>query len=90
MTSQWEGELETAGARRETARACPARIAAAIVVLASLTVVNATPRIRGVSTTAPAPSRIEQPMPSACGSEAVARAQRELNRTPQPGAIALS
>ena len=89
MTSQWQLEIDDTEQPTETSRGFPARIAAAIAILAALTFVDATPQlILG-------PSAMEQPlaertMPSACGAEAVARAQREVLgiRPPSPAAIA--
>ena len=80
MTSQWQvrwqAHIDRAGRPAEASRGFPARIAAAIVMLAALTFVDATPQL--VLDSAAAPPRTERPMPSACGAEAVARAQREV------------
>ncbi len=89
MTSQWQLEIDDTEQPTKTSRGFPARIAAAIAILAALTFVDATPQlILG-------PSATEQPwaertMPSACGAEAVARAQREVLgiRPPSPAEIA--
>ena len=83
MTSQWQVEIDDAGQRAETPRGFPARIAAAIVIVAALMLVDASPQI------APDSEGTEQHRPSACGAEAVARAQRELPRR-APGLAAFS
>ncbi len=83
MTSQWQVEIDDAGQRAETPRGFPARIAAAIVIAAALMLVDASPQM------VPDSERTEQDRPSACGAEAVARAQRELDRR-VPGLAALS
>ncbi len=89
MTSQWQVEIDDAGQPAEAPRGFPARIAAAIVILAALTFVDATPQM------APGFESVEQPRtehvtPSACGAEAVARAQREVNRSRAPSPASLS
>lgn len=89
MTSQWQVELDDAGRQTETSRGLPARPAAALLVLVALTLVDATPRMALDAEFIEQP-RTEQPAPSACGAEAVARAQREVNRTRQPSPSALS
>ena len=83
MTSQWRVEIDNAGQRAQTPRGFPARIAAAIVIVAASVLVDASPQM------APDAERAEQQRPSACGAEAVARAQRELHRR-VPGLAALS
>ena len=89
MTSQWQVELDDAGRRTETSRGFPARIAAAIAILAAVTFADATPQI-GLRPEPAAQPRTERTMPSACGAEAVARAQREVLgiRPPSPAAYA--
>ena len=77
MTSQWQLEIDDTGRQAETSRGFPARIAAAIAILAALTFVDATPQMTLGSGTREQPNP-ERTMPSACGAEAVARAQREL------------
>ena len=72
MTSQWQVEIEDAGQVAQTSRGFPARVAAAIVIAAVLVLVDASPQIT------PEAERAEQDRPSACGADAVARAQREL------------
>ncbi len=89
MTSQWQVEFDDAGRQTETSRGFPARPAAAIVILVALTLVDATPRIALDAEFTEQP-RTEQGTPSACGAEAVARAQREVNRSRQPSPSALS
>jgi hypothetical protein len=89
MTSQWQLKIDDTEHPTETSHGFPARIAAAIAILAALTFVDATPQlILGPSPTEQ--PRSERTMPSACGAEAVARAQRELLgiRPPSPAAIA--
>ena len=83
MTSQWPVEIDDAEQQAETPHGFPARIAAAIVIVAALMLVDASPPM------APEAERTEQDRPSACGAEAVARAQRELDRR-VPGMAALS
>ncbi len=83
MTSQWQVEIDDAGQRAQTPRGFPARIAAAIVIVAALVLVDGSPQIAAES------ERAEQDRPSACGAEAVARAQREVDRR-VPGLAALS
>ena len=89
MTSQWQLEIDDTEHATETSRGFPARIAAAIAILAALTFVDATPQLILGPNAAEQP-RSERTMPSACGAEAVARAQRELLgiRPPTPAAIA--
>ncbi len=77
MTSQWQLTTDDTGQQAETSRGFPARIAAAIGILAALTFVDATPQMASRSEPAAQP-RTERPMPSACGAEAVARAQRKV------------
>jgi hypothetical protein len=89
MTSQWQVEFDDAGRQTGTSPGFPARLAAAIVMLVALTLVDATPRIALDAEFTEQP-RTEQPAPSACGAEAVARAQREVNRSRQPSPTALS
>ncbi len=87
MTSQWQVEIGDGWRPTETSRSFPARIAAAIVILAALTFMDATPQmVPGSESTEQA--RPERTMPSACGAEAVARAQREVLgiRPPSPTA----
>ena len=83
MASQWQFEINDTEQQTETPRGFPARIAAAIVILAALTLVDATPQMALRSEPAAQP-RTERTMPSACGAEAVARAQREVLRIPPP------
>ena len=83
MTSQWQVEIDDAGQPAETPRGFPARIAAAIVIVAALMLLDASPQM------APETERTEQDRPSACGAEAVARAHRELPRR-APGLAAFS
>ena len=87
MTSQWQVEIGDGWRPAETPRGFPARIAAAIVILAALTFVDATPQMARGSGPGEQP-RAERSMPSACGAEAVARAQREVLgiRPPSPTA----
>jgi hypothetical protein len=89
MTSQWQLEIDDAGQPTETSRGFPARIAAAIAILAALTLADATPQM-ALSSEPAAQPRTERTMPSACGAEAVARAQREVLgiRPPSPAALA--
>ena len=89
MTSQWQVEFDDAGRPTETSRGFPARIAAAIVILATLMFVDATPRM-ALDAESDKQSRTEQHTPSACGAEAVARAQREVNRPRPPSPTAFS
>ena len=83
MTSQWQVEIDDAGQRAETPRGFPERIAAAVVIVAALMLVDASPQI------APDSEGTVQHRPSACGAEAVARAQREFPRR-APGLAAFS
>jgi len=89
MTSQWQVELDDAGRQTETSRGLPARPAAALLILVALTFIDATPRMALDAEFIEQP-RTEQRAPSACGAEAVARAQREVNRGRQPSPSALS
>jgi hypothetical protein len=90
MTSQWQPEIDDAGQPTETSRGFPARIAAAIATLAALTFADATPPQMALGSEPAAQPRAERTMPSACGAEAVARAQREVLgiRPPSPAALA--
>ena len=88
MTSHWQAEFDE-GRQTETSRGFPARLAAAIVILATLTFVDAMPQMAPRSEQAE-PPRTERAMPSACGAEAVARAQREVLRLPPPSPTALT
>ena len=82
MTSQWQLEISGDEAQQtQVAYGFPARLAVGIVILATLTLVDATPQMTLHSEPAE-PARAERPMPSACGAEAVARAQREVLRLP--------
>lgn len=88
MSSRRQCEIDDAGTQTATSRGFPARIAAAIAILAALTLVNAAPQmaLRSEPTALPP---TERTMPSACGAEAVARAQREVPgvRAPSPAAL---
>lgn len=91
MPSHWQSEIDVdAGHETETSLGFPTRIAAAIAILTALTFVDATPRITLDSGLSEQP-RTEQSAPSACGAEAVARAQREVDprrpRPPRPTAL---
>ena len=88
MTSQGQFEIDDAGTQTATSRGFPARIAAAIAILATLTLVDATPQMALRSEPAAQPPT-ERTLPSACGAEAVARAQREVLgvRAPSPAAL---
>ena len=70
MVSQWPVEIDDGGQRAQTPCGFPARIAAAIVIVAALVLVD------GSKEMAPESQRTEQDRPSACGADAVARAQR--------------
>ena len=83
MTSQVQKETNNARAR-------PSLVVAAIVILAVLTFADAAVRVTSKSTAAPAQHRSQHSMPSACGSEAVARAQQEIDRAPRPSVTGLS
>ena len=89
MTSQWQVELDEAGRQTETSRGLPARPVAALLILVALTFMDATPRM-ALDAEFTGQPRTEQGAPSACGAEAVARAQREVNRGRQPSPSALS
>ena len=82
MTSQLQGEMDQARAR-------PVRVSV-IVILATLIFADAALRVMSTSTVAPAQPRSQHPMPSACGSEAVARAQHEIDRAQRPSVTVLS
>ncbi len=92
MTSQWQvrwqSDIDRAGRPAEVSRGFPARIAAAIFILAALTFADATPQM--ALDAAVEQRRTERPMPSACGAEAVARAQREVLGIRPPAPTALS
>lgn len=89
MTSQWPYEGDDDAVREtETPLGFPTRVAAAIVILVALTFLDATPRLAIDAVNAQ--PRTEQFVPSACGADAVARAQREVNRSREPGPTALS
>ena len=89
MTSQWQFEIDDTEQQRETPRGFPARIAAAIAILAALIFVDVAPQMALRSESAAQP-HTERSMPSACGAEAVARARREVLgiRPPSPAANA--
>jgi len=89
MTSQWQVELDDAGRQTATSRGFPARLAAAIAILAVLALVDTTPHL-ALDAEFTEQRSTEQRAPSACGAEAVARAQREVNRGRQPSPSALS
>ena len=72
MTSQWQVEIDDDGRVAQMSRGFPARIAAAIVMVAVLVLVDESPQMT------PEAERTERDRPSACGADAVARAQREL------------
>jgi hypothetical protein len=88
MTSQWQLKIDDTGRPTETSRGL-GRIASAIAVLVALTFVDATPQMVLGSSLTEQP-RADRAMPSACGAEAVARAQREVLgiRPPYPAATA--
>ena len=88
MTSHWHAEFDEER-QTETSRGFPARLAAAIAILAALTLVDSTPQMAPRSERAE-PPRSERAMPSACGAEAVARAQREVLRLPPPSPTAIA
>ena len=89
MTSQWPYESNDDAVRaKQTPVGFPTRLAAAIVTFVALTFLDATPRL--AIDAIDAQPRTEQFVPSACGAEAVARAQREVNRSREPGPTALS
>ncbi|HVE89204.1 MAG TPA: hypothetical protein VNA44_05835 [Burkholderiaceae bacterium] len=92
MTSQWQvrwrADVDRARRPAEGSRGFPARIAAMIVMLAGLTFADATPQM-GLDV-AVEQRRTERPVPSACGAEAVARAQREVLGIRPPAPTALS
>jgi hypothetical protein len=85
MASQWQLEIENEGRQTEASCGLAARIAAAIAILAAVTFVDATPQMSSGSAVSEH-GRASRPMPSACGAEAVARAQREVLsiRPPDP------
>jgi len=84
MASQGQIEIENKGRQTEASCGLAARIAAAIAILAAVTFVDATPQMSSASPVSE--GRAARPMPSACGAEAVARAQREVLgiRPPDP------
>ncbi len=84
MISQWLFEARNEEEHPVAAPGSPARIAAAIVILTALTLADATP-LRELNA-------LEQPrtVPSACGADAVARAQREVDRLRLPSPTAFS
>ena len=77
MASRWQLEIDGEGRQTEASCGHAARIAAAIAILAAVTFVDATPQMSLGSATSDQGSA-ERTMPSACGAEAVARAQREV------------
>jgi len=88
MTLQGQYEHDH-GLRRESSHGFPTRAAAALVILVALSLIEATPG------TALGPAAIKQPRyeqsaPSACGAEAVARAQREVGKSQPTTATAHS
>ncbi len=81
MTSDWQYEANDAAQRATGAsHGFPTRIAAAIVILVALVFMDTAPRSAFDAGFGEQP-RPEQRAPAACGAEAVARAQREVNRT---------
>ena len=82
MISQWPVGIDDGGQRAQTPCGFPARIAAAIVIVAALVLVDGSPQM------APESQRTEQDRPSACGADAVARAQRAFpHRVPSFGRL---
>ena len=71
MTAQWQGQNDESGQSAQTPRSFPARIAAAIVIAAALVLIDGSPQMAQES------QRTEHDRPSACGAEAVARAQQQ-------------
>ena len=63
MVSQWPVEIDDGGQRAQTPCGFPARIAAAIVIVAALVLVD------GSKEMAPESQRTEQDRPSACGAD---------------------
>jgi hypothetical protein len=89
MASQWQLEIDNEGRQTEASCGLAARIAAAIAILAAVTFLDATPQM-SLGSGGSEHRRVDRPMPSACGAEAVARAQREVLRIrpPDPPAYA--
>ena len=87
MASQWQLEIDGEGRQTEASCGFAARIAAAIAILAAVTFVDVTSET-SLGSGSPAQGRGERTEPSACGAEAVARAQREVLgiRPPAPPA----
>ena len=82
MVSQWPVDIDDGRQRAQTPCGFPARIAAAIVIVAALVFVDGSQQL------APESQRTEQDRPSACGADAVARAQRALpHRVPALAAV---
>ncbi|HVG04024.1 MAG TPA: hypothetical protein VM937_03695 [Burkholderiaceae bacterium] len=92
MTSQWkvrwQAGVDRGGRPADVSRGFPVRIAAMIVMLVGLTFADATPKMD--LDLAVQQRRTERPMPSACGAEAVGRAQREVLGIRPPAPIVLS
>ena len=72
MTSQWQVQNDESGQSAQTPRSFPARIAAAIVIAAALVLIDGSPQMAHDS------QRTGHDRPSACGADAVARAQQQL------------
>ncbi len=79
----------TQGGRRKRRAAFRRASQPRSLILVALTFVDATPRMALDAEFTEQP-RTEQRAPSACGAEAVARAQREVNRSRQPSPSAFS
>ena len=82
MISQWQVEIDDGRQRAQTPCGFPARIAAAIVIVAALVLVDGSRQME------PESQRTEQDRPSACGADAIARAQRGFpHRVPALAAL---
>ena len=74
---------------RESTHGFPTRAAAALVILVALSLIEATPGT-ALEPAAIKHPRYEQSAPSACGAEAIARAQREVGKSQMTTATARS
>lgn len=77
MTSHGQYAVEDAGHATGTSPAVPTRLALALLITATLALVDTMPRLTS-ERSLDSIIRSQQYVPSACGADAVARAQREI------------
>jgi len=91
MTTHGQYGMEDAVPAIEPSHAVPARFAVTLLILATLTFMDTTPRLTS-ERSLDSIFRSQEYVPSACGADAVARAQREIesNRARRDAPTAIS